>query len=375
LLEIEQEEETSTQLISYIAHAAPATRRPATCREPYLRPEIGFTPHWFHEALGIDFGEKWHINPVYRADSIVAMAGEIAARFGSRCEIGVMQSSDNPVDLLTGTFGALLVPELYGVASWYQEADWPWSEHGPHYSDEMVDALEPPDLDENVFWNDFMEQLDWIEKQTGQIAGFMNWQGVVNTSYRLRGESLFTDMIVAPDRVELLFDCISQTMIEGIQRLYSRQEESGVKLTHITISNCMVNMLSPKHYQKFVLPYDLRMAEAFTMIGVHNCAWNANPYLDHYAEIPKVAYIDMGIESNLVKAKALFPKARRAIMYTPMDIANKDYDDLATDLKYIAQNYGPCDLVCADIDTGTPDKRVHEIYELCEKLSEEYSTH
>ena len=375
MLEIQQEKKTSTQLISYIAHAAPATRRPATGREPYLRPEIGFTPHWFHEALGIDFDEKWHINPVYRADSIVAMAGEIAARFGSRCDIGVMQSSDNPVDLLTGTFGALLVPELYGVTSWYQEADWPWSEHGPHYSDEMVDALEPPDLDENVFWNDFMEQLDWIEKQTGQINGFMNWQGVVNTSYRLRGESLFTDMIVAPDRVERMFECISQTMIEGIQRLYSRQEETGVTLNHITISNCLVNLLSPKHYQKFVLPFDLRMAEAFTMIGVHNCAWNADPYLDNYSELPKVAYIDMGIESNLVKAKALFPKARRAIMYTPMDIANKDYDDLAYDFKYIAKNFGPCDLVCADIDTGTSDKRVHEIYELCEMLSEEYSKH
>ena len=43
------------QLISYIALGAPATRRPASGDLPWLRPEIGFTPNWYHKALNIDF--------------------------------------------------------------------------------------------------------------------------------------------------------------------------------------------------------------------------------------------------------------------------------------------------------------------------------
>ena len=61
------------QLISYIALSAPATRRPATGNEPFMRPEIGFTPKWYHETHGIDFGKRWHTDPAYREQTLVAM--------------------------------------------------------------------------------------------------------------------------------------------------------------------------------------------------------------------------------------------------------------------------------------------------------------
>ena len=365
-------ENSAGQLISYIAHAAPATRRPAQGDEPFIRPEIGFTPRWYHEALGLDFGEAWHTDPAYRADTILAMARETDQRIGRRADLGILQSTDNPVDLLTGTFGALLVPGLFGVPIWYQSTEWPWSEHGQHLTDDELDALQPADFDDNLFWDAFMQQLDWIEKHTGRIEGFINWQGMVNTAYRLRGEALFTDMISAPERVHRLFDCVAETMIEGIQRLYGRQKESGVEYNHVTISNCLVNMLSPRHYQRLVLPYDRRLAEAFSMIGIHNCAWNADPYVPHYVTLPNVAYIDMGLESDLIAAKAAFPNARRALMYTPMDVAHKSDEALAKDLNRIAREYGPCDLVCADIDIDTPDARIHQIFDLCETISQKY---
>ena len=47
------------QLISYIAPGAPATRRPAEGNEPFLRPEIGFTPAWYRQHLDISFGERF----------------------------------------------------------------------------------------------------------------------------------------------------------------------------------------------------------------------------------------------------------------------------------------------------------------------------
>ncbi len=68
------------QLLSYIALSAPANRRPARGDEPFLRPEIGFTPMWFRDALGIDFGEQWHTDPQHRRDTLVAMAREVATR-------------------------------------------------------------------------------------------------------------------------------------------------------------------------------------------------------------------------------------------------------------------------------------------------------
>jgi hypothetical protein len=64
---------SSRQLVSYIAPGAPATRRPADGAEPFLRPEIGFTPKWYLKSLDIDFGERWDADPAYRRETVLAM--------------------------------------------------------------------------------------------------------------------------------------------------------------------------------------------------------------------------------------------------------------------------------------------------------------
>ena len=69
------------QLISYIAPAAPATRRPATGKEPFVRVEAGFTPNWYRKKCNIDFGEKWHNDPAYRKQTVMAMRKELDERF------------------------------------------------------------------------------------------------------------------------------------------------------------------------------------------------------------------------------------------------------------------------------------------------------
>jgi len=71
------------QLISYIAPSAPATRRPATGNEPFVRIELGFTPNWYRTKLGIDFSEQWHNDPKYRKETLISMRNELDTRYGS----------------------------------------------------------------------------------------------------------------------------------------------------------------------------------------------------------------------------------------------------------------------------------------------------
>ena len=243
------------QLISYIAPSAPATRRPATGNEPFLRPEIGVTPRWFREALGIDFGRRWHTEPAYRRETVIAMREELTRRFpGTR--IGGIDREGGPLDLLTGVFGACTVAGIYGIPLIYAEDNWPNCEHR-YLNDEEVDALTPPDLGENAFFRDLMRQVDWIASSGARVEGF----------------------------------------------------------------------------------------------------------------VPHLAYIDMGLDSDLRRAREVFPRARRAIMYTPMDVANKPLETIRSDLKRIARDYAPCDIVFADIEAGTPDERVRDLLAICEELS------
>jgi hypothetical protein len=357
----------SRQLISYIALGAPATRRPSTGDEPYLRPEVGFTPKWFREAIGADFGEQWHRDPAFRRDSIVEMAKEVRRRFGDS-PIGVWQAPDQPRDLLTGVFGASLVAAIYGISIGYSADNWPWSLHEA-LSGEQVAQLEPPDLDSSPIFQELMEQVEWIAGVNGKVEGFINWQGVLNNAYRVRGQDLFVDMLLEPARVHHLMECVTETMIEGARKLYERQRNSGVEVQHFTVSNCLVNMVSPDQYREFIFPCDKKISEVFGLLGVHNCAWNANPYIEHYSQLPDVGYVDMGLESDLVRAHDAFPKTRRALMYTPMDVANKSLEEIDSDLEQIAADYGPCDVVFADIEDGTPDERVLHLFKTCERIS------
>jgi uroporphyrinogen-III decarboxylase len=353
------------QLISYIAPGAPATRRPASGQVPFLRPEIGFTPKWYQSALGINFGEKWHTNPEYRRETRLQMYAELENRFP---ETAIGRMDGNPVDLLTGTYGASAIAAIYGVPIRYDEEQWPSSEH-QYFTDDKLENLNPPDLDQNPFFQSLMEQVDWIGSQEGKIAGFMNWQGVLNNAQRLRGQDIFMDMFLAPERTKNLLDCVCTTMIDAAKILQQKQRDSGVDFTFFTVSNCLVNMLSPELYAEFILPFDQKIANTFETIGIHNCAWSATPYLNDYAQVPKVGYIDMGIDSDLETAKTLFPETRRAIMYTPMDVANKASEQIRNDMELIAKKYGPCDIVAADIEHGTPDKKVLELIRICEVIS------
>jgi hypothetical protein len=52
-----------------------------------------------------------------------------------------------------------------------------------------------------------------------------------------------------------------------------------------------------------------------------------------------------------------------------MDLANKEISKIRSDLQYIASHYGPCDIVAADIEAGTPDTRVIDFIGLCDEIS------
>jgi hypothetical protein len=137
----------------------------------------------------------------------------------------------------------------------------------------------------------------------------------------------------------------------------------------VTASNCLVNLVSPELYADLLQPFDRRLASVYGNLGIHNCAWNATPYLDSYAQIEGVSYLDLGLDSDLPRTRELFPHARRALMYTPMDAARKPLAAIQADFERIARDYAPCDIVIADIEAGTPDERVRELIDLCARLS------
>jgi hypothetical protein len=284
-------------------------------------------------------------------------------------DIGQSPEEAGSLDMLTGVFGCSVMAAIFGIPQAFDRHTWPVTL--PSYlSTSQLEQLEVPDLTQNAFYQDLLTQVDEIAELQGPVAGFVNWQGVLNNALKLRGQQIFLDLVDKPELCHHVFSCICEAMISGLHLLHQKQRATGLDYDFATVSNCCVNMLSPDQYAEFILPYDRRIAGAFGVIGVHNCAWNADPYLEHYASIPDLGYIDMGLESNLARARDLIPNARRALMYTPMDLAQKSWEEIRRDVERFVDTYAPCDIVVADIDSDVPDERVIALAELCQHHSE-----
>ncbi len=365
------EEKKARQLRYYIALSAPPTRTPADGCEAFMRPEVGFNPSWFHKYCEIDFSRQWHEDPQYRLHCHEKMSEEVGRRFGGRDIGGV--NDEEPPDLLTGLYGSAPVPAMFGLGMKYYPDKWP-APHGERLSDDQADALTPVDPENNEFFQSILAQLDEIKELTGTARGFLNWQGVLNTSFRLRGETIFMDLFDSPERAHHIFDCVATTMINGIKVLLEHQKKAGVEYAFATIGNCVVNMISADHYREHLLAFDLKIRKEFRDFGIHNCAWIVDPYMEAYATVPGLGYIDMGITSDLVKAKRLFPEARRNILYTSMDLANKSEVEIRADFEKIATQLAPCDVGLPDIEMDVPDERVTFVMDLCEEMSQKYGS-
>jgi hypothetical protein len=357
------------QLRNHIPISAPARREPADGRESAMRVSLGFEPAWFHQRCGVDFTERWHTDPYYRYDTLARMKQELCRAFPSVTYWDLNCKDD--LWTLSGCYGAYVIPRVFGCALQYAPGRWPVIVARTALSLEELAKLDVGSLLAGPFVEELFQQMDVIESAGGKIRGYLNWQGVLNNAFHVHGQAIFLAMTDQPDLVHRFFSLLCDVMIVLAQRVQERQRRSGFHINQLDVSNCVMNMISPRAYREFVFPYDKRIAESFARFGVHTCNWNVTPYLEELRRLPKVGYLDMGMMSDMKKARALFPEARRAVMYSPVKLQDAPVEEIRKDMERIYQELSPCDVVMADIQATTPDARVNELLQICRTLEEQ----
>lgn len=357
---------TILQLRNHIPIAGPARREPADGTETAMRVSLGFDPGWFHRRCGVDFSERWHTDPIYRHDTLITMKKELCRTFPQVAYWNMSYMDD--LWTLSGAYGAYVVPKVFGCTLQYAPDRWPVIIAKPQRTIEEWAELNMDALLSGPTVEDLFRQMDIIEGMGGKIHGYLNWQGVLNNAFNVYGEAIFMDMMEKPEIVHRFFSLICETMIALMQRVQERQRRSGFYINQGDISNCVVNMISPRAYAEFVFPYDKRIAESFERFGVHTCNWNATPYLDELVKLPKMGYLDMGIMSDMRKVRDMFPQTRRAVLYSPVRLQEASLEELRSDMAKIYEEMSPCDVVMADIHPTTPDERVHALLAICQQL-------
>jgi uroporphyrinogen-III decarboxylase len=356
------------KLRNHIPISGPARREATNGTESDMRVSLGFEPDWFYQRCGVDFTERWHQNPFYRYDSLVKMKRELCKAFPSISYWN--EDYKNDLATISGCYGAYVIPKVFGFPLVYKENRWPEIDKGKEkLSIREIEKLDVDEILSSSSVEEIFHQMDIIEAEWGKIHGYLNWQGVLNNAFILRGEDIFTDFYDRPAFAHHFFTLISDAMIRLTLKVQKKQRESGFYINHFCVSNCTVNMVSPQIYREFLLPYDKKIAESgFERFGMHTCNWNVTPYLEEIKKLPKVGYLDMGVVSDMKKVKKMFPETRRAVMYSPVRLQEASLDELKKDMKKIYDDLSPCDIVMADIQATTNDERVNELLQICRDL-------
>lgn len=364
-----------TGLRNHIPLAAPATREPIDGSEGFLRVSLGFTPAWYHARLSIDFGEEWHADPVYRADCLLTMKRHLHSCFPD-VEYFTPQMNEEierTCWTISGVNGILTIPRLYGIEPAFVPNNWPDARAGMHIGKGQIPVDRPFDLDRHPVLVDLYRQMDVIRERSGPIHGYLNYQGLLNIALKVRGNDFFMDLYDDPVWSSRFLNHIADTIAALSRRVQAIQRDSGCDVDLLSMSNCVMNMVSPEQYEEFVLPIDRRLSTLYPRFGVHTCRWNADTYLHSLRKIDKMGYIDTGLETDLTRMRELFPDTRRAVLYDPVGLERFSTDTIWADFRRIAVECGPCDIVLADVEQTTSDERVQEALSIASELDREFS--
>jgi len=323
-----------------------------------VKVHVSFSPDWFALRMGLDMGERWHTDPIHRRESFAAMARALNAEFPE------LRLGGDPEEIRGGISqiaNCAPVGALFGQEVQYSSSGWP-ENNRRLLDDEAADSLEVPDFQADRFFSNLMSQMDVIQKEWGAIEGELNYQGILNTAFRLRGEQIFTDMVTAPGRAHHVLDVVCRTTMSFADAVYERQARSGVTKDYFVTSNCVVNMISEDHYRQFVLPYDRKLSGHYPHFGVHNCGWKVDAYAEAYSEIRVLGYLDFGIQSNLDALKLLFPRTVLTVILNPDDVIGRTPVQVRATLEKLRDSLGECRILLGSLDGRTDSVEVKTFF-------------
>ena len=334
--------------------------------------DITFHPSWYHKHAGVEFDEKFFFDAAYRLEADVQMRRTLYEHFGD-FGIGEKDPAPRPIlfsDLLACGF---LYSQLLGCEVVFKKDDAP-QVLPANLTDEQVEALEAPDLDRHPLWQRVQSQIDGFLQDFGYVESAVNLMGIQNIALDLRGEELLMGYYDDPDLNHKLFGVVTDLSLDIGRRLYAVSSVVSGGVTSIIkqvcpavylTSNCSVTMISNAQYCEHLLPYDLRLAEAFPCFGIHHCGSNTEAVIEGYLQVPNLQFLEIGAGSDLsAVARAIGDRdILSCIRYSPVALKTDTAEQMQEKTRAAISAFGSDQKLCfscVGIDAGVEISQVRE---------------
>lgn len=332
--------------------ASPLGYAIADGNEKRMRFSAGFCPQMLTNTLGEVISKKWHFDPIYRYQKNLSIKKKLNVLCPNieSFKLNFQDGIETNCNSISGVYGISFVSTLFGLGAVYRDTEWVEVEKSS-FSIEQIANIKEIHVENTEIYEDIMKQMDVMQGEFGEIKGHLNLQGVLNIAFKLRNEDIFMDMYDEEELCKNLFDCICKTILKSQKLIQSRQRKSGYDVDMLVPADCVINMVSPSMYEQFLFQYDKLLVESFAYSGLHTCNWNVTPYLDVLKGIDNLGYLDMGINSEVLKVQECFPTTRKSVLLSPMFL-KEDWKKQKSQIDKVARAMNPVDFTMGSIDSG-----------------------
>jgi hypothetical protein len=342
---------------------------------------MGLTPRLLRERFGLDYGERFHKDILYRIETLMEMDRSVWDSFR---EIGLGYREPFPRATIE-PFGHRFVPVLYGSPCLYSAGEEPVA---------VLRRLDPQELRELPPWTaeslkateavrEVIAQYRAARQRYGDLAAFAERMGynphyqplscqqnlgsVINTAVSVFGQEALLFYVDDPQLLKAFYRHITDLMLLCLG-LFS--EEEGRRPAELFVGNCTVAMISPQHYEECNLACDRKLSEYACSIGarflVHQDS-DVTPHLENYARLGYVQDLDFGQDTDFRKAAELFPGYRANCILFPSWIASTSAEAMREELLRImkaARGFSRFSFSIFEVDPALAEGKIFEFYEI-----------
>jgi hypothetical protein len=339
--------------------------------------DVVFTPQWWHRNYGLTFREAFFFDPHTRVASERLMRKALYDRFGD-LGLGESDAEDRPVVGPVHLAAGFMASAVVGCQIAFSD-DGPPQVIPANLSDEQVMALRVPDPVNTAPMKQLVDMMGVLEREFGYLEGDINWGGVQNVALDLRGQQLYLDYFDNPALAHHLLSVVAQTELEMATYMRDRTGTTSLSTNRIVASvdprinlhsSCSVTMVSNSTYEQFLLKYDQYLASHLKPYGIHYCGADMEHVLDGFTKIEAVEFFDVGWGSDAARCRQALPDAFFSLRLSPVRLKTATTQEICDDLNQLLNQAGPLDraaVCCVNIDYGTPDENIREIFRVAEK--------
>jgi len=325
-----------------------------------------FLPSWWHRNYGVTFGERYVFDPDYRVDVWSFASRTLAERFP-----GLHLGSRDPEPVITQPdFNNALTAAASGCEVAYPEDNYPWSSH---LDDGAVARLKPPEtIGETFPYSEIISQVRFLAGKFGKdVSPWLPTRGVLNDAVLIGGTDFLAQLgDGTAEKARALLGYCHSMLTDTMRHNHDHVGAGGATF----VADCASILVGPECYKGRLLGYDRNIGKLAGALGqkimLHHCGL-FDAYSKPYREIANVRLLEIGWGSDVRRALDAFPDAVVQYIVGASFLASSPTELVEKKIRGVLEaargDWQRLRLIVPDVEYGTPEENVYQVYECCRK--------